>query len=154
MLKKFTIICLTLLCTLSTEAVTNEPNDKLASLFAQHKGSVIYLDFWASWCVPCRKSFPWMNDMVTKYKEQGLVVLSVNVDAQPELAAAFLKKNPIKFSVVYDHAGKLAQQFELTGMPSSYLYGRDGKLKTTHVGFQSKQKPRYEAQIQALLAQQ
>lgn len=153
-LKKYALICLALLCTFSTAVTASEPNDKLESLFEQHQDRVIYLDFWASWCIPCRKSFGWMNEMLAKYKDKGLVIISVNVDTDPKLAAAFLKKNPINFPVIYDHAGVLASQYGLKGMPSSYLYARDGKLKATHVGFLTKHKPRYEAQINALLAQQ
>jgi thiol-disulfide isomerase/thioredoxin len=156
MLKKIRfifVICTVMLSTLSTNSMASVANDKLEALLAQHKGSVIYLDFWASWCGPCQKSFPWMNNMVTKYQDKGLVVLSVNVDAQPELAAKFLIDNPVNFPVVYDSAAIIADKYKLKGMPSSYVFGRDGTLKTTHVGFITSQKPRYESQLVALLAQ-
>lgn len=157
MLKKTRFIflmCAVMLSVLSTNLQAANANDKLEALLAQHKGSVIYLDFWASWCAPCRKSFPWMNNMVAKYKHKGLVVLSVNVDAEPELAAKFLNDNPIKFPVVYDPTATIAGKYQLKGIPSSYVFGRDGTLKTTHVGFLTNQTSRYEAQLVALLAQE
>jgi len=153
MLKKYYVICLVALSLLSRNVNANTPNDKLEALLAQHKGRVIYLDFWASWCGPCRKSMPWMNEMVTKYKDNGLVVLSVNVDTQSSLAADFLIDNPIKFPVIYDSAASIAEKFQLKAMPSSYVFGRDGTLKITHVGFLSQQTSRYEAQLVALLGQ-
>jgi len=137
----------------STMATQQSSTAQLKLLLKQHQGKVIYLDFWASWCVPCRKSLPWMKQMQQAYSEQGLVIIAVNVDAEPELADAFLAKNPIGFKVVFDPRGVIAQQYQLKGMPSSFLIGRDGELKASHVGFFNNQKPRYQAQIEALLAQ-
>jgi thiol-disulfide isomerase/thioredoxin len=121
------------------------------NLIASHKGKVIYLDFWASWCGPCRKSFPWMNDMQQQYQQQGLVVISVNVDNEKSLAEEFLNETPANFSVFYDPKGKVARKFKLKGMPSSYLIDRTGKMVSTHVGFSASKKSTYEQEIIALL---
>ncbi len=123
----------------------------LNQLLEQHKGDVIYLDFWASWCGPCRKSFPWMNKMQVQYKEQGFAVISVNLDAEHQLAETFLKENPALFSVVYDPKGKTARKYKVKGMPTSYLIGRDGQIKKGHTGFFTKKKPMYEEEIKQLL---
>lgn len=66
------------------------------------RGKVLYIDFWASWCTPCRKSFPWLNQMQKRYKDAGLVVLAINLDKDYDLAHAFLTKYPAEFLVAYD----------------------------------------------------
>jgi len=119
----------------------------------QHKGKVVYVDFWASWCVPCRKSFPWMNAMQAKHQQDGLVVLSINLDAQAELAEKFLQQTPANFAILYDAKGKLAKKFKLKGMPSSYLFDRQGKLISAHSGFNGKKQQIYQQEIETALAQ-
>ncbi len=117
------------------------------------RGQVIYLDFWASWCTPCRKSFPWLNAMQTKYAERGFTVLSVNVDAEAALAARFLAELPAQFPVAYDPAGEVAARYRVMGMPSAYLIDRDGRIHSSHIGFRDDGKAGYEEAIRALLAQ-
>jgi len=118
---------------------------------AQYKGKVVYLDFWASWCVPCRKSFPWMNEMQQKYGADNFTVLSVNLDAQPALAAKFLLENPANFPIFYDAKGKVAKAFKLKGMPSSYIVDKSGKIVSAHVGFTENKKIKYQTEIVELL---
>lgn len=120
-------------------------------LISSHKGKVIYLDFWASWCGPCRKSFPWMNDMQEKYLKQGLVIISVNVDNNKGLADEFLAEVPANFKVFYDPKGKVARKFKLKGMPSSYIINRSGKMVSAHVGFTESKKAKYEEELQTLI---
>lgn len=124
----------------------------LALLFKQHEGKVIYLDFWASWCGPCRKSFPWMSRVHQMFNAQGFTVISINLDAKRELAEAFLNNNPVQFPVVFDPQGTIATRYQLKGMPSSYLIGRDGEIKIAHVGFFSHKQHQYEEEIKSLLA--
>ncbi|PCI53824.1 MAG: thioredoxin [Gammaproteobacteria bacterium] len=118
----------------------------------EHKGEVIYLDFWASWCGPCRKSFPWMNKIEAEYKQQGFSVISVNLDANKALATKFLNEIPASFTVIYDPKGKIAKHFKIQGMPSSMLIGRDGKIKSRHTGFFTKKISLYQQEIEQLLA--
>ena len=123
----------------------------------EFKGKVVYLDFWASWCGPCRKSFPWMQAVYSKYQSQGLVIIAVNLDTEKNLANQFLtelanrEKLNVSFPIRYDPEGKLANQFDLQGMPSSYLFDRSGKLVTQHVGFFEKNKTQYEQELVHLL---
>jgi len=121
-------------------------------LISDHQGKIIYLDFWASWCGPCRKSFPWLNDMQEKYQQHGLVVISVNVDNDKALAEEFLAQVPAKFKVFYDPKGQVARKFKLKGMPSSYIIDRSGKVVSTHVGFSDSKKPEYEKALLQLLS--
>lgn len=120
-------------------------------LIAAHKGQVIYLDFWASWCGPCRKSFPWMNEIQAQYKQQGLIIISVNVDNNKALADEFLAEVPANFNVFYDPKGKVARKFKLKGMPSSYIIDRSGKVVSAHVGFTESKKEKYQQELEALL---
>jgi thiol-disulfide isomerase/thioredoxin len=118
-----------------------------------YKGKVVYLDFWASWCVPCRRSFPWLDGIYREYKARGLVVIGVNVDADHSLAENFLKDTPVGFPIVYDPAGQLAARFKIQGMPSAVLIGRDGKIQFQHIGFTDNKEGEYETHVESLLAE-
>lgn len=118
---------------------------------SQLKGKVVYLDFWASWCQPCRKSFPWMNHIADKYADQGLVVLAINLDKDRQLADQFLEKLPANFKVLFDPQGNVAQQYALPGMPTSYLIDKTGQLRIAHKGFFEQQQDRYEQELTVLL---
>jgi thiol-disulfide isomerase/thioredoxin len=115
------------------------------------KGKVVYLDFWASWCVPCRQSFPWMNDMHRKYEADGLVVLAVNMDQVRADADGFLRQYPAQFRVAFDPAGRTASGFKLRGMPTSALIGRDGKVLLLHEGFKARDQASLEQSIRDAL---
>ncbi len=104
---------------------------------ANYKGKVVYVDFWASWCTPCRASFPFMADIAGVHGDQ-LAVVAINVDENRNDALAFLKDYETPFDIVFDHAGELATQYKVPGMPTSFLYDREGQLIGTHVGFRKK----------------
>ena len=118
---------------------------------ADYRGSVVVLDFWASWCVPCRRSFPWLNEMHARYEKDGLVIIGVNLDQEREEAAEFLEKYPARFRIHYDSGNTLAEEFGVRGMPSSYVIGRDGNVVAEHLGFKVKKQDEYEAAIVAAL---
>lgn len=102
---------------------------------SQLRGKVVYLDFWASWCAPCRQSFPWMGDLHRRLADRGLVVLAVNLDTKSADAQAFLKAVPAPFTVAFDPAGQSPRQYGIKAMPTSVLIGRDGRVKAIHGGF-------------------
>lgn len=116
-------------------------------------GRVVYLDFWASWCAPCRQSFPWMNELQKHYADRGLTIIAVNVDHERADADRFLHKLPPDFQVRFDPKGTWARQFAVSGMPTSVLLDRSGKPRYTHIGFRPADAARYEEQIQQLLAE-
>lgn len=120
---------------------------------SQYHGKVVYLDFWASWCKPCRHSFPWMNAMEKKYGADGLVIVAVDLDEQHADAVKFLQQVPADFTVVYDPEGKLAAQYAIIGMPSSFIIGRNGEVVQKHQGFFDDSPVKYEAELRQLLAQ-
>ena len=131
---------------------TLEDMDEEKHSFRDLRGKVVYLDFWASWCGPCRKSFPWMNAMQARYGSQDFVVVAVNVDKDAALAQRFLAEYPAKFTVAYDPDGSIAAMYQVKGMPSSYLIDREGKLRASHIGFREKDKPVLESRIESLVA--
>ena len=119
--------------------------------FSKHKGSVVYLDFWASWCDPCKASFPWMQKMQEKYEKKGLEVVAINLDKEKKLADKFLKTHPVSFEIIYDPKGENADIFKLKGMPSSIFINKAGKVVGSHVGFKEADKLRLEKKIVSLL---
>lgn len=114
-------------------------------------GQVVYLDFWASWCIPCRESFPWMNEMQLKYQDSGLKIITVNLDAERENAEDFLAQYPAEFDVLFDPKGQVARYYDLPGMPSSMVFNREGKLIERHVGFNKEKQQAYQLQLENLL---
>ena len=116
-----------------------------------YKGKVVYLDFWASWCTPCRLSFPWMNEIQEMAARKGLVIVAVNVDHDRELADEFLQTNPAQFKIVYDPEGKIAGKYDFKDMPTSVLIGRDGKVRFVHAGFYPNREGSYLADVNTLL---
>ena len=121
---------------------------------ATYRGKVVYLDFWASWCEPCRGSFPFMDALQSKYGSRGLVVIAINVDTERRLAANFLAEAPVGFKIVYDPAGRLAEEWQLQGMPTTILIGRDGKTLPQHVGFRKVDQVPLEAAVVRLLSEE
>ena len=120
---------------------------------AQFKGKVLYVDFWASWCKPCKQSFPWLNQLQQKYKDQGLVVIAINLDKEKHLADKFLEAIPADFIVAFDPEGGTASSFKVKGMPSSFLIDRQGNVQGRHTGFREKDTASLEQGVARLLQQ-
>ena len=100
-----------------------------------YQGRVVYLDFWASWCSPCRQSFPFLNEMHTEYDDKGLSIVSVNIDYKKADAEKFLSETPALFKVIYDPESELASEYDVRAMPTSFVFDRNGKLLGSHTGF-------------------
>jgi thiol-disulfide isomerase/thioredoxin len=114
-------------------------------------GKVVYVDFWASWCAPCRRSFPWMNELHQRYAGRGLVIVAINVDRSRVDAERFLAQYPAAFGVVYDPAGASPAAYAVPGMPTSYLIDPRGTIVHVEQGFGDDRKAALEARIRALL---
>jgi thiol-disulfide isomerase/thioredoxin len=115
------------------------------------KGKLVYLDFWASWCGSCRQSFPWMNELARKYSAQGLEIIAVNLDARNEDARKFLSETPASFTIAFDPKGTTPKQYDVKGMPTSALIGKDGRIVFKHVGFNHNSRDEMEKAIQDAL---
>ena len=114
-------------------------------------GKTVYVDSWASWCAPCLTSLPLYNDMYNKYKDQGLEVVAINVDNPVEDGLDFLLDTPLDFLIPSDPDGEMATQFNVIGMPSSYLISPDGEVKLVHMGFRPSDMEMIEAAIVEIL---
>ncbi|MGO9934421.1 MAG: TlpA family protein disulfide reductase [Steroidobacteraceae bacterium] len=117
------------------------------------RGRVVYLDFWASWCGPCKQSFPWMQTLEDKYESQGFTIVAVNLDAHKSDAEKFLHQFKPTFDVRFDPQGELALLYKVQAMPSSVLIDRHGVLRFNHIGFRPIDESVYEAQVRELLAE-
>lgn len=118
---------------------------------AKLNNQVVYVDFWASWCKPCQKSFPFLNELQARYAKQGLTVLGINLDKDHNAASSFLQRVPAHFTVAFDQQGNIAQQFHVQGMPSSYLVDRKGNIRARHIGFREEDKAKLEQAVTSLL---
>ena len=125
----------------------NLPSFKSSISLDQYRGKLVYVDFWASWCVPCRKSFPWMTAIQKKYGNK-LKVIAINLDAERDDAITFLKETKPRFSIAFDPEGKIAESYEVKGMPSSYLIDPQGNIVSSHIGFRPEDQADVEAKVE------
>lgn len=159
-LLKTTLVSILALMTLACEQAQvftpAAPKSEIEHAFATKlnglKGKVVLVDFWASWCTPCKKSFPWLNQLSIKHAND-LVILSVNVDNDKSYADKFLATTPADFDIFYDPDYRVAKQYNVQAMPMSYLVNREGKIVWSHRGFNSKNTASYEAEINKALAE-
>jgi len=116
------------------------------------RGKVVYVDFWASWCAPCRRSFPFMNEMQQKYGAKGLTIIGINVDKRRPDADKFLGLIPAQFAIVFDDTGATPAAYAAKAMPSSYLIDTRGNVTYIERGFLDESKGHIEERVKALLA--
>ena len=154
-LKLFQIVLIALLIqaspVLAVEAGKPLPDLGLAEV-QKIKGQYIYIDYWASWCGPCRQSFPWMNALQAKLGPKGLKVVAVNVDAKRADADKFLSHTPAQFTIAYDPQGESAKKLAIKTMPTSMLVSPEGRVLFVHSGFRAEETLQLEARISAALA--
>ena len=137
---------------LATKAPVFElPGDSGTVSLKEYRNQVVFVDFWASWCVPCKYSFPWMNEMQERYGKDGLKVIGINVDKDKAMAKKFLEHVPATFDIAYDPEGEIADLYSLKVMPSSYLIDRDGNLVHAHKGFKTSDGSQMEDMIRKLI---
>jgi len=135
----------------STPAFELADRDGTPTTLAQFRGQVVVVDFWASWCVPCREAMPFY-DQLQKELGADLVVLGINVDEEPGAMATALKERPVDFKVLVDMAGEVVSAFGVEGMPSSFLIDRQGRVVAVHRGFVASDKPKLRHEIESLLS--
>ncbi len=124
--------------------------NNLPAALMPYSGKVLYVDFWASWCVPCAQSFPWLNGVKARYGDR-LQVVAVNVDENHGDAEGFLAKHAANFKIVYDPSGDIADRYRVAGMPSAVIIDRDGHVLHQHVGFREADTGTYESAIERAL---
>ena len=116
-----------------------------------HKGEVVMVNFWASWCGPCRQEMPLIEDLQKKYSKLGFTVLGVNVDANPKDAAKMLKEIPVTFPIGFDTKNKVSELYKVDSMPSTVMVDRKGNMRFLHRGYKPGYEADYEKQIRALI---
>jgi thiol-disulfide isomerase/thioredoxin len=119
----------------------------------QFRGKVLYVDFWASWCSPCAKAFPFLNAMDKEFRDRGLHILGVNLDDDIESAKDFLVRRPASFALASDATRQCPKDFGVTAMPSSYLVDREGRIRYVLAGFRDGETGRIREMIEELLAE-
>ncbi len=117
----------------------------------KYKGNVILLDFWASWCPPCAKSVPFLNELHANYSTKGLKIIGVNLDEDLDDAKGFLSRFPAKFDQLLDQTKQCAEEFNVAAMPSSYIIDHDGVVRYIHLGFRSSETDKILDNIQQAL---
>lgn len=117
------------------------------------KGKVLVLDFWATWCAPCKASFPKVDAIYQKHRAKGLEVIAVNEDEDPKKVPAFLDEVKPSFTIAYDNGGKGAEAFSVETMPSSFIIDRRGVVRYAHSGYHPDDAATIEAEIEELLAE-
>ena len=119
---------------------------------AASTNSIVLIDFWASWCGPCKQSFPAMEELHQRYGSRGLVIIAVNVDEKRADMDEFLKRAHASFSIVRDGKQKLVEKAGIGTMPSSFLLDGEGRVRFTHSGFRGEEtKKKYAEEIESLL---
>jgi len=124
-------------------------NIRLADL----RGQVVMLNFWASWCGPCRQEMPLLDELYSRYSGAGFTLLGVNVEADPKEADMLLKEIPVSFPILYDTTSKVSEQYKVSAMPSSVLIDCDGNMSYLHLGYKPGDEKEYQKRIKGLLRQ-
>jgi peroxiredoxin len=118
---------------------------------AQLRGQVVMINFWASWCGPCRQEMPLLDKMYRKYKPVGFTLVGVNVEPDSSGADGYLKTTPVSFPILFDRENKVSQLYNVSAMPSTVLVDRKGQVRYVHHGYKAGDENEYLDQIRALV---
>ena len=118
---------------------------------ADLKGQVVMINFWATWCGPCRQEMPLLEKLYARYKPMGFTLLGVNVEPDSTLAAGFLEKTPVTFPILFDTDSAVSKLYKVAGMPSTAIVDRKGNLRWVHKGYKPGDENAYLDQIRALI---
>ncbi len=118
---------------------------------AELQGEVVLVNFWASWCGPCRAELPKLEEMHQKYKDLGVTILGINIDETRELSQKLLKDVEVNFPVLYDHDNKVSEPYDIQAMPSTFIIDKSGNFRYVHLGYQDGYELAYEEQIKKLM---
>jgi peroxiredoxin len=118
---------------------------------AQYKGQVVMLNFWASWCGPCRQEMPLLESIYKKYNRLGFTMIGVNVEPDSNAANEWLKQTPVSFPILYDKDSKVSKMYDVAGMPSTVIIDRAGKVRVLHRGYKPGDENEYLDSIRTLV---
>lgn len=114
-------------------------------------GQVVLVNFWASWCGPCRAELPKLEELHQKYKDMGVTILGINIDENLELSQRLLKDVEVNFPVLYDFENKVSKPYDISAMPSTFVIDKSGNFRFKHLGYQDGYEVAYENQIKQLI---
>lgn len=117
----------------------------------EQRGQVVLVNFWATWCGPCRQEMPHLNALYSKYRSSGFVLLGVNIDDDPRAAADLAAKLGVRFPVLLDTDKKVSRVYDMSAMPATLLIDRDGRVRHIHRGYRDGVERTYEEQLRSLL---
>ncbi len=129
------------------------PTNNAPVQLSKLRGKIVYVDFWASWCRPCKTSFPWMINIKEKFKDLPFEIIAINLDKNKALADKFIRSQKVNFPIAYDPQAQVAETYNMEGMPSSYIIDAQGRLRIRYTGFWNKSKNKKEHAIKKLLTQ-
>jgi thiol-disulfide isomerase/thioredoxin len=147
------------ICAIAGQVGTLAPDFSLTDLkgnavtLKQFKDKVVFLDFWAPWCDPCREEFPALDALYKKYRNDGLEVIGIDIDDSEKVAAEFLQKIPVTFTILIDKKGISRRAYGFRMLPTAFIIGRDGVIRNVHIGFGKEFVQMYETEIAKLLKQ-
>lgn len=118
---------------------------------SEFRGDVVMINFWASWCAPCRKEMPLLEDLYKKYNDLGFELLAVNVEEDSSQADKLLDDVHVTFPVLFDAENKVAKLYKVVAMPSTVIVDRDGGMRYLHRGYLPGYEVEYEKQIKELI---
>lgn len=118
---------------------------------SEYRGQVVMLNFWASWCAPCRQEMPLLEDLYKKYKPLGFTLLGVNVEQDSSKASTLLRNIKVSFPILFDNENKVSKQYNVSAMPTTVIIDRDGNLRYLHQGYKPGYELEYQKQIKALI---
>lgn len=118
---------------------------------SEYRGEVVLINFWASWCGPCRQEMPILSELHDKYRALGFTVLGINVEADSGKARKLLQELPVSFPVVFDADSVVSRQYDVVAMPSTVLVDRDGNIRFLHKGYKAGLEAVYQQQIRDLV---
>ncbi|MEM0910066.1 MAG: TlpA disulfide reductase family protein [Pseudomonadota bacterium] len=118
---------------------------------SDQRGNIVMINFWASWCGPCREELPLMEDLYQEYQDLGFEILAVNVDDQESKADVLLNDIEVSFPVLYDTSGEVSQLYNVSAMPTTVFVDRDGLQRILHPGYRAGDEVKYEKAIKMLV---
>ena len=118
---------------------------------SEFRGDVVLINFWASWCGPCRQEMPLLDQLYQRYNPVGFTILGVNVEENSDQAMQLLKEVPVSFPILFDTQNKVSKLYHLVGMPSTMIVDRDGNIRFQHFAYLPGYEKKYEEQIKELL---
>ncbi len=118
---------------------------------SEYRGQVVLINFWASWCGPCRQEFPLLDELHQKYQPMGFTVFGVNVEQERELADKVLREIPVTFPILFDDQNEVSEEYDVDAMPATVLVDRSGEIRFMHRGYKPGYEDLYEKQVRALI---